>query len=280
MRVHHLNCGTMCPYGAQLVLGHPELPGQHLVCHCLLIETNAGLVLVDTGFAARDRDPKTTTLPKPFLLTARPIFPANETAKEQITALGFSPSDVKHIILTHMDPDHAGGLHDFPDASVHVGAVELEAARKRRDASERRRYHAAQWAHVARFVEYSPTGEPWKGFACVRGLLGLPPEILLVSLAGHTRGHMGVAVEGETGWMLHAGDAYFYDGEMAVDGYRCPRSLRLFQRFMVWNNGERVATQGRLRELVKSEGNALRVFSAHDQVELARAQEVSRLRTA
>lgn len=269
----------MCPYGARFVIGHPEMASPHLVCHCLLIETNAGLVLVDTGFASRDRDPKTTTLPKAFLYAARPTFPANETAKEQITSLGFSPSDVRHIILTHMDPDHAGGLHDFPDATVHVSAVELEAARKRRDASERRRYHASQWAHVSRFVEYSPTGEPWKGFGAVRGLLGLPPEILLVSLVGHTRGHVGVAVEAEEGPMLHAGDAYFHDGEMAPDAYHCPAGLRWFQQLMVWNNQERLATQGRLRELVKREGDALRVFSAHDAMELKRAQDVSRLRT-
>ena len=43
MRVHHLNCGTMNPH----VIGR-------IVCHVLLCETDAGLVLVDTGFGLAD----------------------------------------------------------------------------------------------------------------------------------------------------------------------------------------------------------------------------------
>src|SRR3546814_2886084 len=58
-------------------------------------------------------------------------------------------------------------------------------------------------------------GERWFGFEAVRDLDGLPPEILLVPLPGHTWGHSGVAVQEDGGgWLLHAGDAYFYRGEV------------------------------------------------------------------
>ena len=43
MKVHHLNCGTM---------RMPTVPT--LVSHVLLLETDAGLVLVDTGFGLED----------------------------------------------------------------------------------------------------------------------------------------------------------------------------------------------------------------------------------
>ena len=33
---------------------------------------------------------------------------------------GFRREDVRHILVTHLDFDHAGGLPDFPDAVVHV----------------------------------------------------------------------------------------------------------------------------------------------------------------
>lgn len=49
MRIHHLNCGTDCPFGGALFDGRSKGLTGHLVCHCLLIETNEGLVLVDTG---------------------------------------------------------------------------------------------------------------------------------------------------------------------------------------------------------------------------------------
>ncbi|MGP3965322.1 hypothetical protein ACTWPT_56180 [Nonomuraea sp. 3N208] len=44
----------------------------------------------------------------------------------------------------------------------------------------------------------------------MRQLNGLPPEILLIPLAGHSRGHSGVAVDTGATWLLHAGDAYFF----------------------------------------------------------------------
>ena len=45
MRGYHLNCGSFCPVGLSAADGGPGL-----VCHCLVLETNEGLVLVDTGF--------------------------------------------------------------------------------------------------------------------------------------------------------------------------------------------------------------------------------------
>ena len=51
MRVHHLNGSTLCPVGRGLSLGDP---GGRLVCHCLLIETSEGLVLVDTALGLED----------------------------------------------------------------------------------------------------------------------------------------------------------------------------------------------------------------------------------
>jgi glyoxylase-like metal-dependent hydrolase (beta-lactamase superfamily II) len=51
-----------------------------------------------------------------------------ETAYMQIKELGFNPQDVRHILVTHLDLDHAGGLSDFPEAKVHIFAPEFEAA--------------------------------------------------------------------------------------------------------------------------------------------------------
>lgn len=122
---------------------------------------------------------------------------------------------MRHIVLTHLDVDLVGGLEDFPDAKVHLSAAELDAARRPLTAQERFRYHAAQWAHGPDWVPHSAAGDTWFGFSAVRGLPGLPPSILLVPLAGHTRGHLGVAIdtgrEGDDGSrrrLVHAGDAW------------------------------------------------------------------------
>jgi len=55
MRVHHLNTGTMCPIGRRLVNGTGSIfQRARMVCHCLLIETDDGLALVDTGIGLDD----------------------------------------------------------------------------------------------------------------------------------------------------------------------------------------------------------------------------------
>ena len=56
-----------------------------------------------------------------------------ETAVRQVEALGYSKSDVRHLLLTHLDRDHAGGIPDFPNAKVHVHHREYDMAVTRRD---------------------------------------------------------------------------------------------------------------------------------------------------
>ena len=134
MRVHHLNCITMCPPGGRLMDGRRRPKGvpAALVCHTLLLETDQGLVLVDTGFGLEDvRNPRPRLSPF-FLNLNRPRLNEDMTAVRQIERLGFKAEDVRHIVLTHLDFDHAGGLDDFPMARVHVMNDEVEAAAAQR----------------------------------------------------------------------------------------------------------------------------------------------------
>ena len=142
MRVHHLSCGSLCPHGGRLIGGEGGLLSRaDVVCHCLLIESADGLVLVDTGFGIDDaRNP--ARLGQPFRALLQPAAAIEETALTQVEALGFAAADVRHIVATHLDPDHAGGLPDFPDAEVHVLAPELAAALHPR-LDERARYRRA-----------------------------------------------------------------------------------------------------------------------------------------
>lgn len=268
MRIHHLNCGTMCPIGGHL-MGRPT-PGlgpAPLPCHCLLIETDRGLVLVDTGLGTRDCTAPVPRLSRVFKALLRPRLDPEETALHQIIRLGLDPRDVRHIVLTHLDFDHAGGLYDFPQATVHLLAPELAAAHNRPSPIDRRRYRPPQWPPEADWQLYSAAGEAWHGFDCVRSLTGLPPEILLVPLTGHTLGHSGVAIDTGEGWLLHAGDAYFFREEMNPAGYRCPIGLRGYQKLMEVDRDARLANQRRLRALVRDHGDTVQVMCAHDPVE-------------
>src|SRR5438128_2677482 len=81
----------------------------------------------------------------------------------------------------------------------------------RRTALDRMRYRPQQWSTRGSWVVYEQSrGEPWYGFDAVRDLDGVPPDILMVPLLGHTLGHAGVAVRVSDGWLFYAADAYFY----------------------------------------------------------------------
>lgn len=272
MRIHHLNCGTMCPFGGRLWDGFsPVLGAATLVCHCLLIEAEDSLVLVDTGFGLDDvRQPQ--RLNALFRAASRVRLSEADTARRQVEKLGFSADDVRDIILTHLDFDHAGGIGDFPQATVHVMAAEFDAASQQRTAPQRRRYCPAQWAGPVTWQRYSVDGERWFGFDCVRGIVGLHGDIAIVPLAGHTPGHCGVAVRAAEGWLLHAGDAYFFRGEMDPTQYNCTPMLRLYQQLMAADNGARLRNQQRLRQLRQTHGRNVRLCCAHDAEELADLQ--------
>lgn len=253
LKVHHLNCATMCPVGCSM------FGRERFICHCLLIETDAGLVLVDTGLGTAE---VREGVPFTFSASMRPSLLEKETAVRRVEQLGFSADDVRHIVATHLDIDHAGGLPDFPNAAIHVHAAEKQAALGPLGFHEKMRYRPDQWAHGPDWHTYEVEGESWFELEAVRELDGLPPEILLVPLHGHSQGHSGVAVESEGGWMLHAGDAYFHHDEMSESG---PWLIEAFQKQLAVDERARVRNQARLRDLAAR--TDVDIFCAHDEHE-------------
>ncbi len=268
MRVRHLNCGSFCPRPARLLAGTGGWtePAQ-LVAHCLLIESGGELVLVDTGLGtAEAENPHSIPLPTRLLIAPRPRMV--DTAISQVRELGLDPADVRHIVVTHLDFDHAGGLADFPQAEVHVHSTELQAAQSP-PLSEKLRYMQGQWAHGPRWAEHDVSGESWFGFESVRMLDGFEVEIAMLPLVGHSRGHCGVAVKDDRGWLLHCGDAYFHAGEVATPS-SCPAGLGVFESLVGSDNAARRDNVERLGELARDHGDEVRLICSHDKSELER----------
>lgn len=265
MRVHHLNCGSMV--AVEPVAGPgSERPGGvdptplPSVCHCLLVETDTdGLVLVDTGFGRADVEAPEQTLDRDFLRWAQPALDPAETAISQVVALGFAPTDVRHVVLTHLHQDHTGGLSDFPHARVHISADELAAA------PVGGHYPAAHLAHRPDWVTYPATGgEHWYDFAGVRQAAGLTADILLIPFAGHTPGHTAVAVRADGGWLVHAGDAYFHQNEIRPESGAIPAAMDQLQAAVETDRGLRLANLDRLRRVLRHHPTDVRVVPAHD----------------
>jgi glyoxylase-like metal-dependent hydrolase (beta-lactamase superfamily II) len=256
----------MCPLGGAFFDGFSRGVTSHLVCHCLLLETDRGLVLVDTGFGLRDIHAPYHRLSLFFVHFNNIQFDRKYTAIAQLEKLGYSPQDVRHIVLTHLDFDHAGGLEDFPEATVHVMQTEWETARDHHGFIANGRYRPRQWDEVKQWKFYTASGEPWFGFESVRDLEGLPPEILFIPLEGYTQGHAGVAIKTSEGWLLHAGDAYFYRHEMDSQPH-CTPGLKAYQWMMEVDRNARLLNQDRLRQLANNHRGEVRLFCSHDAIE-------------
>jgi glyoxylase-like metal-dependent hydrolase (beta-lactamase superfamily II) len=263
--VHHLNCATMCPI-AGFLLGGDSWRGR-MVAHCLLVETERdGLVLIDTGFGTRDVEGR-TGISRGFRALTGPALSHAETAIAQVKALGYQPEDVKHIVITHLDLDHAGGIGDFPHAKVHLHAREHAAAMARANLRERERYLPAHWAHGPKWEVYAEDGDTWRGLPAVTKLRGVDNDIGLLPMHGHTRGHSAVIVKTGERWLVHAGDAYFHRNSIESNA-KVPFGFLAFERATEMIPAARRASVAALRQLAATYRD-LDLFCAHDEREYA-----------
>lgn len=201
MQVEHVSFGSL----------HAG-PDQIACCHCLILEFNSRVVLVDTGIGLHDIDEPERRIGNELIEAAGFQFNENHTAVSQLASRGISPDDVTDIILTHCDPDHAGGLVDFPQATVHVSLEEYQNLE-----SGHPRYCKPQFEHGPKWRCYDNTNETCLGLYGMnaRPIRGAGDEgPFLVPLFGHTRGHCGVALQEDNGWRLHAGDSYYTRREL------------------------------------------------------------------
>ena len=269
VQIHHLNATTFRLRFARTFDGRRRIFDNQLTCvtHCLLLETTlAGLVLVDTGFSAQDvKDPRRVS--PIFHFVFRPPWKPEETAIAGIRQLGLDPQDVRHIVLTHLDCDHAAGLSDFPWAAAHVDALELQAARSGHTLQDHLRYDRPRLSQHAHWESYDHSGgDIWHGIQAVRSIRALGDEVALVPLPGHSPGHCGVAVCGPQGWQLHAGDAYMQRAELQPPPLG-PASTGVFQPIMQSDGSARKNSLACLAELDRQYKGEVKVFCAHDRAE-------------
>jgi glyoxylase-like metal-dependent hydrolase (beta-lactamase superfamily II) len=189
-----LNCASMSPWW----------PRWHVGGICLLVDTDQGPVLVDTGLGLHDHESPSRLVR--FFGTVFGIHDApEETAARQVARLGIDPQDIRHIVLTHLHFDHAGGLPDFPWAQVHLHRWEYEALQHPKTWIERFAYDRLDFVHQPHWVLYEHAADKWFDFDAIR--LPFSPRMFLIPLFGHTSGQCGVAIQDGDGWLFQAADA-------------------------------------------------------------------------
>jgi glyoxylase-like metal-dependent hydrolase (beta-lactamase superfamily II) len=160
---------------------------------CLLVEHEAGLVLIDTGVGNKETE------------KFRDIYGIENAGanggtwlEDGLASLGFSSDDVRVVINTHLHFDHAGG-----NTRVDAGG-QLHASFPRARYFVQHGEH--QWAtHTNERTAASYFGRNWDpllssgAMVLVEGELELLPGISTVLSGGHTPWHQSVLVDGGNG---------------------------------------------------------------------------------
>jgi glyoxylase-like metal-dependent hydrolase (beta-lactamase superfamily II) len=205
------------------------------------IETNEGVIVVDTGETARTSESGYFPRWHPYhrLAVRFDVTPEQEVGP-QLLELGIRPEDVRAVILTHLHTDHAGGLHHFPKSEILVSDEELRlamglAGRLRGYLSNR----LPNW-FAPRSINFVP--EPFGPFD--RSQRVTPDgNVVIVPTPGHTPGHASaIVVDGGVCHFLAGDTSYTQQAliERKVDGVSPNEavSLRTMQNIM-WLAQER-----------------------------------------
>ena len=184
-----------------------------------------GLLLWDTGYAPRFFD-ATRKLPWRIMRWVTPADINEEDAVvAQIRSLGYDPGDVKGVILSHFDPDHFGGLRDFPGVPIHCSWRAWADVRGRRGWSAFRARllpdHLPEDIAGRLHLLPDPKGPPISVFDASLDLFG-DGSIRLVELPGHAPGQLGAFVRRQSDGadLFLAADGCWNLAAIEVSGYR------------------------------------------------------------
>ncbi|MEL7299256.1 MAG: N-acyl homoserine lactonase family protein [Pseudomonadota bacterium] len=156
-----------------------------------VLEKDGRHILVDTGYDAAEGAAR-----------GRPI---STDPREALKPLGLAAEAVDEVIVTHLHYDHAGGLHLFPNATLHLQTAEMAFATGpcmchdtlRAPFTADHVCEAVKRVYSGRVIFHDGDAEIAEGVTVHR-------------IGGHSRGLQAVRVLTEAGWLCLASDAAHY----------------------------------------------------------------------
>jgi N-acyl homoserine lactone hydrolase len=180
-----------------------------------LIEHPEGLILVDTGETARVSEPGYFPRWHPYFRAGlRERVTPDDEIGPRLRALGFSPDDVRWVVLSHFHTDHAGGLVHFPRSEIVCSRADFEFSRG--VLGRARGFLPQHWPDWFAPTLVEPIARPFGPFPESISLTAAG-DVHLLPTPGHTPGHLSVAVEVGDTVLLFAADAS-YTQQLMLDG--------------------------------------------------------------
>lgn len=158
-----------------------------------LLRRDEETILVDTGYDEVEATRR-----------GRPILCDPGAA---LAPFGIAPEGINTLIVTHLHYDHAGGLHLFPNAALHMQAAEMAYATGPCMCHDTLRMpftgdhicEAIRRLYAGKVIFHDGDAEIAEGVTVHR-------------IGGHSRGLQAVRVRTDAGWLVLASDAaHFYE---------------------------------------------------------------------
>jgi glyoxylase-like metal-dependent hydrolase (beta-lactamase superfamily II) len=151
------------------------------------------VILVDTGYDSTEATAR-----------GRPI---RQDPVACLGPLGLRPEHIRQVIVTHLHYDHAGGLHLFPNATLHMQAAEMAYATGPCMCHDVLRMPFTA-NHICEAVKRLYSGQ----VVFHDGDAEIADGVTVHRIGGHSRGLQAVRVRTKAGWMVLASDAaHFYE---------------------------------------------------------------------
>lgn len=158
-----------------------------------VIENGTRTILVDSGYDTAEAEAR-----------ERPIRLEPHHA---LAPLGIAPEAIDTLIVTHLHYDHAGGLHLFPNATLHMQAAEMAYATGPCICHDALRQPFTA-GHICEAIQRLYSGK----VVFHDGDAEIADGITVHCVGGHSRGLQIVRVRTDAGWLVLASDAsHFYE---------------------------------------------------------------------
>jgi len=223
-----------------------------------LKHSSEGWVLFDTGHAPRFATCAGNWL---YRMVAPYRVAHSEGAAAQLAARGVPPEDVRHVVLSHLHPDHIGGAKDFPNATYHLSNDAWRTAGRLRG-----------WRKL--FAAWFPALLPDDFLSRVNLIRSLPDQgfgpfrqtadlfgdgsLKLVGLPGHAAGQLGMMVNlVDRQRLFFAADACWIS-----ESFKSTLPPSRLTRFIVDDYAESLRTLDKLHQLWRQHPD-IRIIPAH-----------------
>lgn len=184
--LNYYACGY-CVNHMKFIVHHPTEEKRAFPAGVFLLHhVKYGYILFDTGYS--ERNYKCGWKGFLYNLLNPTHITKKETIVEQLRKDGISAKDIKYIILSHLHPDHIGGLRDFPNAKI-VCSMDCYKQYKRKrlmDLVFDKLLPADFEQRLYRVRRYDKKYAFFEGFDLFRD-----GSVILTDISGHAAGQMG-----------------------------------------------------------------------------------------